>query len=89
MDQKTYESIVAQLMSFAQKWNTLYANCQFEEMKDLATEDVAIANAEASKDITGLIYGREEYYNGITSAYYGNDGSEANLPNVKTDIDHN
>lgn len=81
MDQKTYESIVAELMDFAKKWNTLYANCEFEKMKGLAIEDVAIANAEASTSITGLIYGREEYYKGIVGAY----GKDKNLLVMKYD----
>ena len=79
MDQNTYESIVAELMSFAQHWNDLYKNCEFEKMKYLATEDVAIANAQASTSITGLIYGRQAYYNGIYQAYVGASGKESNL----------
>ena len=79
MDQKIYESIVAELMNFAQKWNDLYADCAFEEMKSLATEDVAIANVSASTSITGLIYGRQAYYDGIYGAYVGASGKEQNL----------
>lgn len=79
MDQNTYETIVAELMTFAQKWNTLYANCSFEEMKLLATEDVAVANAEVSTSATGLIYGRQAYYDGIYQAYHGATGKEHNL----------
>lgn len=79
MDQNTYETIVAELMNFAQKWNTLYANGSFEEMKSLATVDVAIANAQASTSVTGLIYGRQAYYDGIYKAYVGASGKEQNL----------
>jgi len=79
MDQNTYETIVAELMRFAEKWNRLYANCDFEEMKSLATKDVAIANVQASTSITGLIYGRQAYYDGIYQAYVGASGKEQNL----------
>jgi len=85
MDQKTYETIVAELMSFAEKWNTLYANAKFEEMKLLATEDVAIANVQASTSITGLIYGRQAYYDGIYQAYTGASGKEKNILSMKYD----
>lgn len=79
MDQNTYETIVAELMSFAKKWNKLYAEAAFEEMKSLATEDVGIANAQASDNITGLIYGRQAYYDGIYGAYTGASGKEKNI----------
>lgn len=79
MEQDTYEKIVAELMGFAENWNKLYAEAAFEEMKLLATEDVAIANAEASDSVTGLIYGRQAYYNGIYQAYTGASGKEKNL----------
>ncbi len=79
MDQNTYETIVAELMDFANHWNKLYAEEKFEEMKLLATEDVAIANAQASTSITGLIYGRQAYYDGIHQAYVGSSGKEKNL----------
>lgn len=85
MDQNTYEKIVAELMDFAQKWNTLYAACKFEEMKLLATEDVGIANVQASSSITGLIYGRQAYFNGIYQAYSGASGKEHNLLVMKYD----
>ena len=48
-------------------------------MKDLATEDVGIANAEASTYPSGLIYGRQAYYDGIHDAFYGISGKEKNL----------
>ena len=51
MDQNTYETIVAELMDFANHWNKLYAEEKFEEMKLLATEDVAIANARTAKTV--------------------------------------
>ena len=79
MDQRTYETIIEELMVFAQKWNDLYAAARFEEMKELATEDVAIANVQASTSITGLIYGRQAYYDGIYQAYVGSSGKEKNL----------
>ncbi|MFZ2406306.1 MAG: hypothetical protein WAW41_14290 [Methylobacter sp.] len=63
------------MKQFAGNWNELYASERFEEMKYLATEDVGIANAEASTCPTGLIYGREAYYDGIVNAY----GKEKNL----------
>lgn len=85
MDQKTYETIVAELMGLAKKWNKLYAEAKFEKMKLLATEDVAIANAQASTSITGLIYGRQAYYNGIYQAYHGASGKEKNLLVMKYD----
>lgn len=70
---------VKQLKQFAKRWNELYAAQRFEEMKDLATEDVGIANAEKSKDSTGLIYGRQAYFDGIYEAYRGSTGKEHNL----------
>lgn len=85
MDQNTYEAIVKQLMIFAKKWNTLYAKGKFEEMKKLATEDVAIANVQASTSITGLIYGRQAYYDGIYGAYTGASGKEKNILEMKYD----
>ena len=83
MDEKTYETIVAELMRFAEKWNRLYENTAFEEMKLLATDDVAIANAQASTSKTGLIYGRQAYYNGIYQAYVGASGKEKNILEMK------
>lgn len=85
MDQNTYQTIVEELMVFADNWNRLYANCEFEEMKSLATEDVAIANVQASTSITGLIYGRQAYYDGIYQAYKGQSGKESNLLVMKYD----
>jgi hypothetical protein len=68
MNQNTDEKIIAELKVFAQKWNDLYAEGKFEEMKLLATEDVGIADAAHSKSTTGLIYGRQEYYDLIVGA---------------------
>ncbi|MGB3182406.1 MAG: hypothetical protein WBB45_13530 [Cyclobacteriaceae bacterium] len=79
MNQDTYDKIVAELMGFAKNWNKLYEEAAFEEMKLLATEDVAIANVQASDSVTGLIYGRQAYYNGIYQAYTGDSGKEKNL----------
>ncbi len=79
MDQKTYDSIVAELMTLSDTWNKLYAAEKFEEMKNLATKDVAIANVQVSTSITGLIYGRQAYYDGIYQAYVGASGKEKNL----------
>src|SRR5579863_8321446 len=70
---------VEQLKQFAKRWNDLYATQKFEEMKYLATEDVGIANAPESKGQSGLIYGRQAYFNGIYEAYYGSNGKEHNL----------
>lgn len=64
---------------FARTWNELYAAQQFEKMKELATEDVGIANAPQSRSGTGLIYGRQAYYDGIVGAYRGESGNEQNL----------
>ena len=69
---------IDQIKQFAKQWNELYAATKFEEMKDLATEDVAIANAAAASNPSGLIYGRQAYYDGIFQAYYGS-GNENNL----------
>jgi len=79
MDKNRYQTIVAELKSFAQKWNKLYAETAFEEMKSLATENVGIANAQESRNSTGLIYGRQAYYNGIYGAYTGASGKEKNI----------
>lgn len=70
---------IDQLKQFARNWNELYAAKKFEEMKDLATEDVGIANVEASTSRSGLIYGRQAYYDGIYGAYHGSTGKEQNL----------
>ena len=70
---------VKQLKKFAKQWNELYAAQRFEEMKNLATEDVGIANAQASKDATGLIYGRQAYFDGIYEAFRGSTGKEHNI----------
>lgn len=78
MTEKNKQTI-EQLKHFAKTWNALYATEKFEEMKYLATEDVGIANAEASTCATGLIYGRQAYYDGIYNAYYGASGTEKNL----------
>lgn len=70
---------VEQLKQFANRWNELYAAQQFEEMKALATEDVGIANAQESRAPSGLMYGRQAYFDGIYEAYYGSSGKEHNL----------
>jgi hypothetical protein len=70
------ERDTAQVKQFAQTWNELYAAEQFEKMKELATEDVGIANAPESRSGTGLIYGRQAYYDGIVGAYRGASGKE-------------
>ncbi|XXX80327.1 hypothetical protein WMF30_16310 [Sorangium sp. So ce134] len=70
---------IEQVKEFAETWNKLYAEEQFEQMKELATEDVGIANASESKSKTGLIYGRQAYYDGIVGAYRGASGKEKNL----------
>lgn len=78
MTSEEIHEAVKQLKQFAKRWNELYAAQRFEEMKDLATEDIGIANAQDSKDSTGLIYGRQAYFKGIYDAYYGS-GKEHNL----------
>ncbi|MCM8535779.1 MAG: hypothetical protein NE334_07580 [Lentisphaeraceae bacterium] len=70
---------IRQIKDFAQNWNHLYATEQFEEMKLLATENVGIANSAESEYPTGLIYGRQAYYDGIYGAYTGSSGKEKNL----------
>lgn len=79
MTREENHDAVKQLKQFAKRWNDLYAAQKFEEMKDLATEDVGIANAQESRDSTGLIYGRQAYFNGIYEAYRGSTGKEHNL----------
>ena len=79
MASEEIQQAIKQLKQFAKRWNELYAAQRFEEMKDLATEDVGIANAEKSKNATGLIYGRQAYFNGIYGAYHGSNGKEHNL----------
>lgn len=66
---------IAEIQQFARTWNELYAAGAFEQMKELATEDVGIANAPESNSPTGLIYGRQAYYDGIVGAY----GKDKNL----------
>jgi hypothetical protein len=78
MSERT-ESSIEQVRQLARTWNRLYAAERFEEMKDLATEDVGIANAPESTTGTGLIYGRQAYYDGIVGAYRGASGKEKNL----------
>ena len=78
MSERT-ESSIEQVKQFARTWNRLYAAERFEEMKGLATEDVGIANAPQSAAGTGLIYGRQAYYDGIVGAYRGASGNEKNL----------
>jgi hypothetical protein len=70
---------VEQVKHFARHWNELYAARKFEEMKELATEDVGIANSQESTSPTGLIFGRQAYFNGIHGAYSGASGKEQNL----------
>lgn len=79
MTSEEIHEAVEQLKHFAKRWNELYAAQRFEEMKDLATEDVGIANAPESKDSSGLIYGRQAYFKGIYDAYYGPTGKQHNL----------
>jgi hypothetical protein len=79
MTSEEIHEAVEQLKRFAKRWNELYAAQKFEEMKDLATEDVGIANAPESKDSSGLIYGRQAYFKGIYDAYRGSTGKEQNL----------
>jgi hypothetical protein len=79
MTSEEVHEAVKQLKQFAKRWNELYAAQKFEEMKDLATEDVGIANAAESKDSSGLIYGRQAYFKGIYDAYYGYTGQQHNL----------
>ena len=60
---------VDEIKQFARRWNQLYAEQRFEEMKALATEDVAIANrCDAAATPAGLIFGRQAYYDGIVGA---------------------
>lgn len=70
---------IEQIKKFAQTWNELYASEKFDAMKELATEDVGIANVQLSTDETGLIYGREAYKQGIVEAYRGKDEKQQNL----------
>lgn len=70
---------IQEIQAFAEQWNTLYAEQRFDEMKMLATEDVGIANANASTSPSGLIFGQENYKKGILDAYYGKSGVEHNL----------
>jgi hypothetical protein len=79
MPSEEIHQAIQELKQFARRWNELYAAQKFEEMKDLATEDVGIANAEKSKDSIALIYGRQSYFNGIYEAYRGSTGNEHNL----------
>ena len=58
-----------QIKQLAKRWNEMYAAEEFEAMKDLATEDVGIANTKVSTYPSGLIYGRQAYYDGIVGAY--------------------
>ncbi len=70
---------IEQIKQFAQEWNELYTAEKFDEMKELATEDVGIANAVASVSLSGLIFGQEAYKKRICEAYYGASGKEHNL----------
>lgn len=79
MTSEERKQAIEQLKQFAKRWNELYAAAKFEEMKDLATEDVGIANVQATTNPSGLIYGRQAYYQGIYEAYRGSTGKEQNL----------
>lgn len=79
MTTEKFEKTIEQLMHFAKTWNDMYAAEKFEEMKSLATVDVGIANARSSSSPSGLIYGRQAYYDGIHQAYYGSSGKGKNL----------
>lgn len=79
MTSEETKQAIEQLKQFAKNWNELYAEEKFEEMKYLATEDVGIANAQASTEPSGLIYGHQAYYDGIYNTYYGSSGKEKNL----------
>ncbi|WP_298769825.1 hypothetical protein [uncultured Shewanella sp.] len=70
---------IQEIKALAERWNTLYAEQRFDEMKMLATEDVGIANASASTSPSGLIFGQENDKKGIVDAYYGKSGTEHNL----------
>lgn len=72
------QQAIAEIKAFAKHWNELYAAHRFEDMMQLATEDVGIANSAESTCPTGLIYGRDAYFKGIHDAYHGN-GNEHNL----------
>ena len=79
MTSEETKQAIEQLKEFAQNWNELYAEEKFEEMKYLATEDVGIGNAQDSTHRSGLIYGRQAYYDGIYNTYYGSSRKEKNL----------
>ena len=79
MKSEQTKETIEQLKQFARMWNALYAAEKFEDMKYLATEDVGIANAGRSNHPSGLIFGRQSYYDGIYNAYHGSSGKEKNL----------
>ena len=79
MKSEEIKETTEQLKQFAKEWNALYASEKFEDMKNLATEDVGIANAGRSNHPSGLIFGRQAYYDGIYNAYRGSTGTEKNL----------
>ena len=79
MESNEVNEAIEQLKQFAREWNEMYAAEKFEEMKLLATEDIGIANAPASEAPSGLIYGRQAYYDGIYAAYTGTSGHEKNI----------
>ena len=70
---------IQEIQALAERWNTLYAEQRFDEMKALATIDVGIANVKDSTAPSGLIFGQENYKKGIVDAYYGESGKEHNL----------
>ncbi len=75
----TEDENIEQIQQFAKTWNELYQAEKFDQMMDLACVDVGIANAKASTDPSGLIFGRENYKKGIVDTYYGSSGKEHNL----------
>lgn len=78
--------ITEQIKKIAQTWNELYQALRFDDMAELACTDVGIANAGASTEASGLIFGRDNYVKGICGAYYGTSGTEHNLLVMKYEI---
>lgn len=79
MQNEDLQQTIKQIKEFTQMWNELYAAKRFDDMKELATEDVGIANVQASTHASGLIFGRDAYKKGICDAYYGTSGKEQNI----------
>ena len=52
MTNEACNEVTQQIKQFAKRWNEMYAAEEFEAMKDLATEDVGIANAQASSSLS-------------------------------------